>query len=97
MCSLTNVFSHECVLSRMCSLTDARLLVPEILALTQGMALEVEAADQSVAAAASVLLRRLSDSDPQTRAMAVAGLSACRCKLSDRRVVSPVLGKWCRV
>jgi len=93
MCSLTNVFSHECVLLLMRAASSP----PEILALTQGMALEVEAADQSVAAAASVLLRRLSDSDPQTRAMAVAGLSACRCKLSDRRVVSPVLGKWCRV
>ncbi len=44
---------------------NARLLVPEILALKQGMALDVEAADQSVAAAASIMLRRLSDSDHQ--------------------------------
>ena len=44
---------------------NARLLVPEILALKQGMALDVEAADPSVAAAASIMLRRLSDSDHQ--------------------------------
>ena len=70
---------------------QARLLVAELVALKQGLTLEVEASDQTVAAAATVLLRRLGDDDHEVRASAIAQLE--KCKLNDRRAVSPVAAK----
>ena len=69
---------------------NARLLVTDLIMLKQGLTLEVESSDQSLSAAATVLLRRLNDEDHEVRAASLERLGR-HCKVTDRRALSPVI------
>ena len=69
--------------------TQARLLAAEVLDLKKGLLFDVDAADPVLAASATILLRRLSDENQDTRAEALKCLA--RSTVRDPRLVSPVL------